>query len=190
MVPNSQTQCVSWLNVVAKRSSPAPEPDNIAVMGRIVAPFGVKGWVKLKVFTETPDSLLNYPAWWLAVANGWQKYAVAEAEFHSKGLVVRLEGVSDRTGAEALSGTDVGVPRKAFPEPEADEFYWADLIGLEVVNRQEESLGKIEELLETGANDVLVVRGDRERLIPYVASIILAVDLHDRRVVVDWDLDY
>jgi 16S rRNA processing protein RimM len=159
-------------------------------MGRIVAPFGVKGWVKLKVFTETPDSLLDYPAWWLATANGWQNYEVAEAEFHAKGLVVRLEGVSDRTGAEGLSGMDVGVPREAFPEPDADEFYWTDLIGLDVVNRQDEALGKIEGLLETGANDVLVVRGDRERLIPYVASTIVAVDLQSRRVVVDWDSDY
>jgi 16S rRNA processing protein RimM len=159
-------------------------------MGRIVAPFGVKGWVKLKVFTETPDGLLSYPVWWLATANGWQKYEVAEAEFHAKGLVVRLEGVVDRTGAEVLSGIDVGVPREAFPEPEADQFYWADLIGLDVVNRQDEALGKIEELLETGANDVLVVRGDRERLIPYIASTIVAVDLQSRRVVVDWDLDY
>jgi 16S rRNA processing protein RimM len=116
-------------------------------MGRIVAPFGVKGWVKLKVFTETPDGLLSYPVWWLATTNGWQKYEVAEAEFHAKGLVVRLEGVVDRTGAEALSGIDVGVPREAFPEPEADQFYWADLIGLDVVNRQDEALGKIEELL-------------------------------------------
>jgi 16S rRNA processing protein RimM len=159
-------------------------------MGRIVAPFGVKGWVKLKVFTERPDSLLNYPTWWLASANGWQKFEVAEAEFHAKGLVVRLAGVSDRTGAESLSGVEVGVPREAFPEPEADEFYWSDLIGLDVVNRQDEALGKIEGFLETGANDVLVVRSDRERLIPYVAPTIVAVDLQSRRVVVDWGVDY
>jgi 16S rRNA processing protein RimM len=159
-------------------------------MGRIVAPFGVKGWVKLKVFTETPDSLLNYPAWWLATADGWQKYEVAEAEFHAKGLVVRLGGVADRAGGEALSGMDVGVPREAFPEPRTDEFYWTDLIGTEVVNKQDEALGKVEGLLETGANDVLVVRGDRERLIPYVAATIVTVDLQSRRIVVDWDLDY
>jgi 16S rRNA processing protein RimM len=159
-------------------------------MGWIVAPFGVKGWVKLKVFTEAPDGLLNYPAWWLGTANGWQKYEVTEAEFHAKGLVVRLEGVFDRTGAEALSGMNVGVPREAFPEPEADEFYWSDLIGLDVVNRQDEPLGKIEGLLETGANDVLVVQGERERLIPYVASTIVAVDLQSRRVIVDWHSDY
>jgi 16S rRNA processing protein RimM len=159
-------------------------------MGRIIAPFGIKGWVKLKVFTETAESLLDYPTWWLASENGWQKHEVAEAEFHAKGLVVRLQGFSDRTQADALTGVDVGVPRDALPESKPDEFYWVDLVGLDVVNKQGEQLGKIEGLVETGANDVLVVRGERERLIPYIASTIMAVDLQSRRVVVDWGLDY
>lgn len=174
--------------MAAKPSSPAP--NNIVVMGRIVAPFGIKGWMKVKVFTETPDSLRDYPSWWVATRNGWQQHEVAEAEFHGKGLVARLEGLIDRTAVEALKGMEVGVPRDVMPEPEADEFYWTDLLGLEVVNTEGELLGKIEGLLETGANDVLVINGGRERLIPYIASVVVAVDLPNRRMVVDWGVDY
>lgn len=160
-------------------------------MAQIIGPFGIKGWVKLKTFTEAPDGLLDYPVWWLNGCQGWREYAVAEAEWHSTGLVARLDGYEDRTAVEALKGVEVGIPRHAFPETGVDEYYWADLIGLTVVNRQNEGLGTIEELLETGANDVLVVRdGDKERLIPYINAVIVSVDLLDRRMVVDWAADY
>jgi len=160
-------------------------------MAQIIGPFGIKGWVKLKTYTEAPDGLLDYPVWWLNGRQGWRECAVAEAEWHSTGLVARLAGYEDRTAAEALKGVEVGVPRHAFPEAGANEYYWADLVGLSVVNRQNEVLGNIEELLETGANDVLVVRdGDKERLIPYIDAVILSVDLTGRRMVVDWDLNY
>jgi 16S rRNA processing protein RimM len=176
-------------------------------MGRIFAPHGIKGWVKLKVFTETPSSLLDYPVWWLSTSTGWQKHKVAEAKWHDSGLAARLEGFNDRTAAEALKGAEVGIPRAEFPEPEEGEYYWADLVGLEVVNKQNELLGVVESLIETGANDVLVVRGDApgdnatpsatsapprnvERLIPYLDTVVVSVDLLNRRIIVDWGLDY
>jgi 16S rRNA processing protein RimM len=159
-------------------------------MGRIVAPFGVKGWIKVKIFTETPDSLLDYPRWWLRTREGWQAHVVAEAESVASGLIVRLQGCADRTAAEQVKGKDVGIPRAEFPRAKAEEFYWTDLIGLAVINTHGESLGRIENLLETGANDVLVVRGERERLIPYIDHVIKSVNLAEGQVVVDWGLDY
>jgi 16S rRNA processing protein RimM len=114
-----------------------------------------------------------------------------DGKVHNHYLLACLEGVDDRTGAEALMGLDVAVLREEMPEAEDDEFYWDDLIGLEVVNVQGEALGQVAGLLETGANDVLQVRdGDQERLIPFVDAVIQQVDLEAGRLVVDWGLDY
>ncbi len=162
----------------------------MVVMGRIIAPFGIRGWLKIKTFTEAPDALVDFPVWWLNTADGWREHKLAEWEMHSKGLVALLENVADRTAAEMLKGIEVGVPRELLPDTRGKTFYWADLVGLEVVNKQNESLGKIDSLLETGANDVLVVKGNVERLIPYVDEIIIDIDLDAKRVTVDWQLDY
>jgi 16S rRNA processing protein RimM len=160
-------------------------------MGRIIGPFGVRGWLKIKTFTEEADTLTEFPDWWLNTATGWQKFALAEHELHSKGLVARLEKIADRTAAELLKGVEVGVPRNALPDTGSKNIYWADLVGLEVVNQQNISLGKVESLLETGAHDVLVVKGGEvERLIPYVEPIIIEIDLAAKRMTVDWQQDY
>jgi len=170
-------------------------------MGQIIAPHGIKGWVKLKVFTETPDSLLDYPIWWLNTRTGWQEFKVAEAEWRDAGVAAHFENCNDRNTAETLKGLQVGIPRPDFPEPEQGEYYWTDLIGLAVVNKQDQSLGVVDNLMETGANDVLVVvekdvgelpetAKRTERLIPYIAPVIVSVDLLKRRIIVDWDLDY
>ncbi|HUW50053.1 MAG TPA: ribosome maturation factor RimM [Sulfuricella sp.] len=159
-------------------------------MGRIAAPFGIRGWVKIQSFTEEFDGLLDYPVWHLGRGEQWRKVAVLESEVHSKGLVVRLEGCNDRDAAAALKGLEIAVPREALPETGEDEYYWSDLIGLEVVNVQGEVLGKVSELLETGANDVLVVKGEREHLLPFIAQVILKVDLKAGRINVDWGADY
>ena len=159
-------------------------------MGRIAAPFGIRGWVKIQSFTEEFDGLLDYPVWHLGRGEQWREVAVLEAEVHSKGLVVRLNGCNDRDAAAALKGMEVAVPREALPETDENEYYWADLIGLEVVNAQGETLGKISEVLETGANDVLVVAGERERLIPFIKQVVLKVDPAAGRVSVEWGADY
>lgn len=159
-------------------------------MGRIAAPFGVRGWVKIQPFTEEIDGLLDFPVWHLGRGADWREVKVIEADVHSKSVVARLQGCNDRDAAAALKGLEVAVPREALPETEEDEYYWADLLGLEVVNTQGENLGKVADLLETGANDVLVVEGERERLIPFIAQVILEVDLKARRISVDWGADY
>lgn len=160
-------------------------------MGQIGAPFGVRGWVHVYADTEYPDSLLDYPVWYLGRSGQWKAYRVEASELHAKSIVAKLEGVADRDVAALLRNSQVGVPRNELPEPSEGEYYWSDLVGLEVSNVAGESLGKVVELLQTGANDVLVVRdGQTERLLPFVASVVLDVDMPTGRIQVDWGLDY
>jgi 16S rRNA processing protein RimM len=159
-------------------------------MGRVAAPYAVKGWIKVQTFTEYLDSLLDYDLWWLGRAGKWQSYALVDGKVHGQTLLAQLRGVDDRNAAEALNGCEIAVDRADFPEADADEFYWDQLIGLEVVNAEGVLLGKVEGLLETGANDVLRVRGERERLIPFVDAYVREVDTQAGRIVVDWGLDW
>lgn len=166
------------------------------VLGRIVAPFGVKGWVKVHPFGDDPLSWREMPQWWLA-ENGdapesaWQPIRLAGFREHGAGLIASFEGVTDRTAAEALQGRFVGAPREALPATDEDEYYWADLVGMAVVNDAGDALGKVEALMSTGAHDVLQVRdGDEERLIPFVAAYVLDVDLAARVIRVDWQKDW
>lgn len=159
-------------------------------MGRVSAPFGVRGWLKVHAFTDTLDGLLDYPVWWLGRNGAWHEYRVLEGSVHGKLLIAQLEGVTDRSAAEALKGIEIAVPRDELPLPEENEFYWSDLIGLNVVNAEGVELGKVDSLLQTGANDVLVVKGERERLIPFVKQIVLDVDQAAAIVRVDWGADY
>jgi 16S rRNA processing protein RimM len=159
-------------------------------MGRVAAPYAVKGWIKVQPFTEYLDSLLDYPVWHLGRAGRWQPYQVLEAKVHGKHLVASLEAVADRNAAQALAGMEVAVPRDEMPEADEGEYYWDELVGLEVINLAGEDLGRVEGLLETGAHDVLQVAGERQRLIPFTAPILVEVDLESGRIVVDWGSDY
>ncbi len=163
-------------------------------MGRINAPFGVKGWVKIKPFTETLDALLDYPEWQLGKASEWRKVDVEDATLHGDFVVAKLAGCNDRDAAFALRGQEIAVDREELPDTEEGEYYWEDLIGLAVVNRDGVELGKVASLMETGAHDVLVVKGEKEIskeiLIPFVEVYVLNVDLAQGRIEVDWGLDY
>ncbi len=164
----------------------------MVVMGRIANAHGVRGWVKIQSFTEYLDSLLDYPVWQIAPTEQgpWRAVTVKQAEAHAKFVVAQLPDCPDRTAAEKLRGWLVAVPRSAMPEPDEDQFYWSDLIGLNVVNLAGQALGTVHNLLETGANDVLVVQGDNgEVLIPFVANAVLKVDLAARQIQVDWLLE-
>ncbi|MBI5329254.1 MAG: ribosome maturation factor RimM [Betaproteobacteria bacterium] len=159
-------------------------------MGRIVAPYAVKGWVRIHPFTEYLDSLLDYDVWWLGKPGAWREFRMVDGKVHGQYLLAELDGVGDRTAAEALQGLEIAVKRDEFPEIEADEYYWDDLIGLEVVNAEGVVLGKVQGLLETGAHDVLKVMGERERLIPFVEAYVREVDKAARRIQVDWGADW
>jgi len=162
-----------------------PQP---VVLGRISGLFGVRGWVKVYSYTEPREAVLDYGRWLLSAKGGWREATVAEGQRHGKGIIARLEGVHDREEAAVLIGTDIAVPRDAMPDTEPEQYYWSDLEGLSVVRRDGTELGKVAYLLETGANDVMVVKGEREVLIPFVMNkVVLGVDLSSGRIEVDWE---
>ncbi|WP_374347537.1 ribosome maturation factor RimM [Chitinimonas sp.] len=166
-------------------------PADLVPMGFVAGAFGIRGWVKVVASTEFSDSLLDYETWWLGRDGQWRAYQVEDSNVQPKQLSVKLAGISDRDIAFAMKGMTVAVPRSQMPAAAEGEYYWADLIGLAVVNRQGERLGVVEQLLETGANDVLVVKdGAVERLVPFVGPVVDTVDLAARQITVDWGLDY
>lgn len=164
----------------------------MVIMGRVASAFGIRGWVKVQPFSEYVDSLLDYKTWHLGHEEGpWRKVEIAQAEVHDKTLAVQFPDCVDRNAAEKLKGLLIAVPRSSLPAQGDGEYYWTDLIGLSVINEVGETLGTVAELLETGANDVLVVRGGAaEILIPFLASVIKHVDLAAKTIQVDWSADY
>lgn len=170
-------------------------PENLVVMGRIVAPYGVFGWLKVVPDTETIDSLFDYDTWWVGKDDNWRELDVVEAKIHNDVLVVKLQGIDDRDAAFACKGKQVAVPRDALPEAAENEYYWSDLIGLTVKNQQDVIFGEISDVFETGANDVIVVNSKdalegRERLIPFTSQTILDVNLEAKTMLVDWDAEF
>jgi 16S rRNA processing protein RimM len=170
-------------------------PRKPVILGRITGLYGVRGWVRVRSYTDPPAALLGYDAWLVGRPDGWERFEV-EGREHGKGLVARLEGTEDRDAAVRFLGADVAVERGRMPEPAEGEYYWADLEGLEVRHRDGRVLGRVDRLLETGAHDVLVVRpekpgrhqGDGEILVPFVPGrFVLGVDLEAGVIDVDWE---
>ena len=160
-------------------------------MGYIKGAFGIKGWVKVAASTEYADSLLDYADWRLVKDNKTLIVSPSEGQLHNGELQVKFTGIDDRDEAHALRGYTIEVSRDQFADTEEDEYYWADLIDMSVINRQEEILGKVSKLMETGAHDVLVVDGQYgQKLIPFVAQFIDRVDVESRTITVDWGSDY
>ena len=168
-------------------------------MARIAAPFGIKGWVKLLTFTESPDSLDAYATWLVSGAKGWEEVELEDFAVNVKAVVAKFKGCNDRTAAEKFAKRDVAIPREALAEAPEGEVYWLDLIGSAVVDPLGEKLGIIDTLMQTGANDVLVVKNivggvgggiSEEILIPFVADVIVKVDRHAKLVTVNWNKDW
>jgi len=163
----------------------------LITLGRVTGPWGVKGWIKVAPYADSPADLCEITPWRLRRGGSWEEFEVAEARPHGENVVARLAGCDDRDAAAALKGSEIAVPRDALPAPGTDEYYWADLVGLKVVNLQGEVLGEVAGLMATGANDVLRVAGaESERLVPYVAHVIREVDLARGEIRVDWGLDW
>jgi 16S rRNA processing protein RimM len=173
---------------------PGADGDDCVVFGRVLGPFGVKGWIKVQTFTTEQQTLLEYPEWWLRPRGGvWQKRAIESAREHGATLLAQLAGVVYRDAAVALKGSDIGVPRGALPVAAENEIYYSDLVGLEVVNRQAECLGQVAAVQDYGAHPVLRVAdaaAGTERMIPFVAAYVDRVDIAARRIEVDWLPDY
>lgn len=162
-------------------------------LGEIVAPFGIKGWVKIYSHTDPPEQILAYLPW-ILVQKGrvWQTEPL-QGRRHGRVVIAQLEGVTDRNQAEALRGTEIYVERALFPptDEEKGEFYWHDLIGMEVEDLAGKKLGRVVKLIETGANDVLVVRGEEEILIPWLwQAVIKEVDKGEGVIRVDWSGEF
>ena len=167
------------------------------VLGEVVGSFGVRGWLKVRTYSEATDALLGFAEWWLKPAHGsdWREFARIDGREHSGDLVVALEGVGTRETALAMRGFEVGVPREALPRAAAGEVYWEDLTGLAVTNRSGILLGEVSGVTEHGAHPLLRLTRPTgspgpERLIPFVPAIIDQLDVDAGRIVVDWGADY
>jgi 16S rRNA processing protein RimM len=174
-----------------ERSSKAVEKDpEWVILGRVSGLFGVRGWVKVFSHTSPRTNILEHKSWYLLTAGGREKVRLKAGRAHGKGIVALLEGFEDRDRAAELLGTDIAVPRDWLPQAEEGEYYWADLEGLRVRTLEGEELGRIDHLFETGSNDVMVVKGERERLIPFIDQVISEVDLDGGCITVEWDPDF
>jgi 16S rRNA processing protein RimM len=161
------------------------------ILGRVAGLHGVRGWVKVLSYTEPRGNILNYPNWQLRTADGWQAFELAGGQSHGTRVLAQLESVGDRDQAATLVGADIAVMRADLPAPAAGEYYWSDLEGLSVRNLAGESLGRVEQLFSTGANDVMVVAGERERLLPFLpGAVVKEVDLARGEIRVDWDAEF
>jgi len=167
--------------------------DRSAVLvGRISGIYGVRGWVKVFSYTQPRENILGYLPWQVGSdEGGWRTMKVVDGRPQGKGIVAHLEGYDDRDVVRSLIGLDIKVSRDQLPPAAEDEYYWSDLVGLQVETVDGVSFGKIDHLFDTGANDVVVVQGDRERLIPFIrGDVIVDIDLEKGLMLVDWDPEF
>ena len=172
--------------------------DKPVVVGRLGAVYGIKGWLKVHSFTDDAESIFEYSPW-LTQQNGeWREIRVSGWKRHNNGLVCKLDAIDQREDAQALAGVDIAVQPHSFPDLSEGEYYWSDLMGCQVVNLNGYQMGEVTELMETGSNDVLVVKaklndayGMKERLIPFLeGQVIKKIDLATSSIEVDWDPDF
>lgn len=181
---------------------PTELPADAVEVGRIADAWGVKGWFKVMPHSASPEALFSSKRWYLQPSERGAKtfqgtvlLKIRQAKDHSDTIVALADGVDDRNAAEALRGARVFVPRSSFPSTGSDEYYWVDLIGLAVVNREGVALGQVRELLSTGPQTVLVLSYEQdgktqERMIPFVSAFVDKVELAEKRITVDWQPDY
>jgi len=166
-------------------------PERRVLIGRVVGVFGVRGELKLESYTEPPGALLRYQPW-IFVHNAVEsQLAGVKGRYNARGVVATVPGIADRDAAQALVGGEIWVARSALPKARPGEYYWVDLEGMHVETIDGVDLGHVSHLFATGSNDVLVVRGERERMIPFVLDqYVISIDLDAGRIVVDWDPDF
>ena len=161
------------------------------IVGKVTGPYGVRGWVNVRSYTVPVENILMYSPWQLRIGGQWVPISVTAGRRHGKGCIAELDSCTDRDAAARFSDAEVAVARGQLPPTEEGEYYWADLVGMSVATRDGANLGRVARLLETGANDVLVIEGERERLIPFVlGDVVLDVDLAAGAIRVDWDPEF
>jgi 16S rRNA processing protein RimM len=166
------------------------EQQHISV-GKISGVFGIKGWVKVFSFTDPRENILTYSPWLLIKDDEIKSVDVVDGQLQGKTIVAQLDGIKDRDQAASLMGWDVFITQDQLPKAAKGEYYWSELIGLTVETVHGVQLGVVDSLLETGANDVIIVQGERERVIPFLqGQTIINVDLNAGRIIVDWDPEF
>lgn len=160
------------------------------MIGRIAGIYGVHGWLRIESYTADRAAILDYRAWYLGRDKEWRPVEVLDGRLHGAGVVAQLAGIADREQARALLGCEIAIPREMLGEAGRNEYFWTDLEGLRVVTTGGVELGTVSHLFATGANDVMVVRNGRERLIPFTGNVVQSVDLERGLVTVDWDPEF
>ena len=165
--------------------------ENLICVGKVSGIFGVKGWIKVFSYTEVRENILTYTPWILRKGSESKQVEVIDGRRHGKTVVASLKGLDDRDVAAELNGWEILINAEQLPKTLQGEYYWADLIGLSVKTVAGQELGTVEQMLETGANDVVVVKGERERLIPFLqGQTIIDINLDAGHMLVDWDADF
>lgn len=165
--------------------------DDIVTLGTLGAPFGVKGWLKLQSGTRPAANILDYQPWQLYRQGGWQQVDIEACKVQNQQIVIKIAGVNDRDAAMLYTHADVGAPASQLPGLPVGEYYWRDLVGLTVIDNNEQVLGTVSQLMETGSNDVLIVKGEEDIAIPFIqGEVILNIDLDKKIISVAWDQDY
>ncbi|MCB1734269.1 MAG: ribosome maturation factor RimM [Gammaproteobacteria bacterium] len=164
-------------------------------LGRISGLHGVRGWVKVFSYTEPRENIVHYPVWQIRIGNEWRALKVEDGQANGRGVIAKLAGIDDRDAAASLVEATIAIPRDQLPPLPEGEYYWVDMEGLRVVNLEGVELGKVTHLFDTGANEVLVVQGDRERLIPFTIGdedgyAVKRVDREAGLIEVDWDPEF
>lgn len=171
--------------------------EDVVVLGRFNSPFGIQGWIKVYSYTDPMENIQSYRPWLVKRNGEWQPIKLSKTKKQGKGLIAKLDSVDTPEAARLLCETEIAVPKSALPKLEVGDYYWSQLQNLKVFTESGELLGRVDHLLETGANDVLVVKGDADsvdretRLIPYVPDVVVkSVDLDSGSIRVDWAPDF
>ena len=165
-------------------------PDGLVFIGRISGLFGVQGWVKVFSHTRPREAIIGYSPWLVKIGGDWREVEVEDGRAQAKGIVAKLTGYDNRDQASGLIGAEIALKLSQLPPLKQGEYYWAQLVGLEVINLAGEKFGKVSHLFDTGANDVMVVRNGNERWLPVTGKVIREVDFESGLIRVDWDADF
>jgi 16S rRNA processing protein RimM len=165
--------------------------ENWVVIGRFGRPHGLKGFITLQSFTDPQDNILHYTNWHIFLKNTWQPVKILSTEVHNKAITVKIAGYPERELVACLTNVEIAVQKDQLAQLKPGEYYWHQLIGMHVVNQEGDSFGTVTEIMPTGANDVLVVQGEKRYLIPYLpGQFIIEINDSQQMITVDWDVDF
>ena len=168
-----------------------PQENNKKLLiGKINGFFGLQGWVKVFSYTNPRTNILNYSPWSIKVDGNFQSIDITSGREQSKTIVAHIKGIDNREDSQKFIGQDIYINKEQLPELTQGEYYWHELIGFDVINKDEERLGTVDYFVETGANDVLVVKGKKEYWIPYIEPFLVSIDSKNNKILVDWDKDF